>query len=107
MKFSAQPEIPGLARFGPELAGPSGSDSKGTTILTDLSISGSGKAGPPLPRPGRPDHGPIFGQVGTGPGPARAPRGRNRAVREGRGGWSGLDRAAHAGQRVRGAVTFV
>ena len=28
MKFSAQPEIPGLLRFGPELAGPAGSDSK-------------------------------------------------------------------------------
>jgi len=50
LKFSAQPEIPGLQRFGPELAGPSGSDSKGgTTLLTELSISGGGKAGPHFP----------------------------------------------------------
>ncbi|MGZ3353769.1 MAG: prenyltransferase/squalene oxidase repeat-containing protein [Isosphaeraceae bacterium] len=49
LKFSAQPEIPGLLRFGPELAGPSGSDSKGSTLLTDLSISGSGKAGSHFP----------------------------------------------------------
>jgi hypothetical protein len=50
LKFSAQPEIAGLQRFGPELAGPSGSDSKGgTTLLTELSISGGGKAGPHFP----------------------------------------------------------
>ncbi|MGZ3385911.1 MAG: hypothetical protein ACXWNF_13140, partial [Isosphaeraceae bacterium] len=49
LKFSAQPEIPGLLRFGPELAGPSGSDSKGSTLLTDLSISGSGNASPHFP----------------------------------------------------------
>ena len=50
LKFSAQPEIPGLVRFGPELAGPSGGDSKASTLLTDLSLTGSGgKAGPHFP----------------------------------------------------------
>ncbi len=49
IKFSAQPEIAGLARFGPDLAGPSGSDSGGTNLLANLSISGSGKSGPRFP----------------------------------------------------------
>ncbi len=49
IKFAAQPEIPGLQRFGPELAGPSGSEAKGSMLLTELSISGSGKAGPRFP----------------------------------------------------------
>ena len=49
IKFAAQPEIPGLERFGPELAGPAGTEAKGSTLLTELSISGSGKAGPHFP----------------------------------------------------------
>ena len=49
LKITAQPEIPGLQQFGPDLAGPAGSDSKGPTLLADLSISGSSKAGPHFP----------------------------------------------------------
>ena len=49
VKFSAQPEIPGLVRFGPELAGPAGPNAKGVTLLTDLAGTASARGGPRLP----------------------------------------------------------
>jgi hypothetical protein len=49
VKFSAQPEIPGLVRFGPDLAGPRGPNAQGVTLLTDLAGSASAKGGLHLP----------------------------------------------------------
>jgi Squalene-hopene cyclase C-terminal domain/Prenyltransferase and squalene oxidase repeat len=49
VKFSAQPEIPGLVRFGPELAGPAGPNVSGVTLLTELTGTASARGGPRLP----------------------------------------------------------
>ncbi|MGC8639653.1 MAG: prenyltransferase/squalene oxidase repeat-containing protein [Isosphaeraceae bacterium] len=49
VKFSAQPEIPGLVRFGPELAGPAGPNASGVTLLTGLTGTASARGGPRLP----------------------------------------------------------
>jgi hypothetical protein len=46
LAFSAQPDIPGLVRFGPDLAGPRSLDA-GVTISTDLSNLGGVKGGGP------------------------------------------------------------
>jgi hypothetical protein len=49
IKFSAQPEIPGLVRFGPELAGPAGPNSGKVALLADLAGAASVKGGPRFP----------------------------------------------------------
>ncbi len=67
MKFSAQPEIPGLVRFGPELAGPKGSDAGGNTLLTELTVSSTkGKGGPNFPSLAADITAPFSGRQGLG-----------------------------------------
>jgi hypothetical protein len=67
MKFSAQPEVPGLVRFGPELAGPKGSDTTGNTLLTELTVSASkGKGGPNFPSLAADITAPFSGRQGLG-----------------------------------------
>ncbi|WP_165224454.1 terpene cyclase/mutase family protein [Aquisphaera insulae] len=48
-QFAAQPMIPTLERFAPELAGPRGNEKGGVKILTDLSGGGALRGGPQFP----------------------------------------------------------
>ena len=48
-KFSAQPNIPGLVKFGPELAGPAGPDTGSIKLISDRSGVGGPAGGPGFP----------------------------------------------------------
>jgi hypothetical protein len=68
VKFSAQPEIPGLVRFAPDLAGPRTAESASTApgFKLDLSATTGVSGGPRLPGLGEVITAPFSGRQGLG-----------------------------------------